>query len=107
MVELQQDERLRAAQADIARLQKENDELADEVLRSYEQINFIFDLSAQVAILTDAKDVHKVRVFETCQYARFLKARFAFHDLLDYKEFVRIAIFNKIRGLKEARIMLR
>lgn len=38
-------------------LQQENRGLAEEVLRSYEQINFIFDLSAQIAILGEPEEV--------------------------------------------------
>ncbi len=43
-------------QAHLARCEQlvhENESLADEVLRMYEQINLIFDVTAQVAVLTD------------------------------------------------------
>lgn len=41
------------------RLDQENRGLADEVLRSYEQINLIFDVSAEIAVLNDAEEVRR------------------------------------------------
>ena len=43
-----------------AHLNIENNGLADEVLRIYEQINLIFDVSAQIAILNDADEVRRM-----------------------------------------------
>lgn len=42
------------------RLNQETDGLASEVLRSYEQINLIFDVSAEIAILNDASEVQQM-----------------------------------------------
>jgi HD-GYP domain-containing protein (c-di-GMP phosphodiesterase class II) len=39
------------------RLGQENEGLANELLRSYEQINLIFDISAQIAVRTDADEI--------------------------------------------------
>ena len=39
------------------RLTQENEGLANELLRSYEQINLIFDISAQIAVRTDAHEI--------------------------------------------------
>ena len=52
-------EAMRSATSETWRLNRENDGLAEEVLRSYEQINLIFDVSAQIAILTDAEEVRR------------------------------------------------
>lgn len=41
-------------------LEQENQGLANEVLRSYEQINLIFDVSAEIAILNDAEEVRRM-----------------------------------------------
>lgn len=43
-----------------SKLARENEKLAEEVLRCYEQINFVFDVSAQVAVLTDAAEVRQL-----------------------------------------------
>lgn len=51
---------LRALEAENLRLTRENENLAEEVLRGYEQINFIFDVSAQIAILNDAEEVRRM-----------------------------------------------
>lgn len=45
--------------AETAKLARENENLAEEVLRCYEQINFIFDVSAQIAVLEDADEVRR------------------------------------------------
>ncbi len=45
---------------DYERLAVENEGLAEEVLRSYEQLNLIFDVTAQVATLTDAHEVEQL-----------------------------------------------
>lgn len=45
---------------DLESLLKENEGLAEEVLRSYEQLNLIFDVTAQIAGLTDAYEVKKL-----------------------------------------------
>jgi HD-GYP domain-containing protein (c-di-GMP phosphodiesterase class II) len=42
------------------RLNEENNGLAEEVLRSYEQLNLIFDVSAEIAGLTDADEVRRL-----------------------------------------------
>ena len=59
----------------IRQLHEENDGLADEVLRSYEQINVIFDISAQVAILNDAQEVRRLLL---------TKLRYLFHAVAVY-----------------------
>jgi HD-GYP domain-containing protein (c-di-GMP phosphodiesterase class II) len=41
----------------VGQLIAENDGLADEVLRSYEQLNLIFDFTQQIASLTDADEI--------------------------------------------------
>lgn len=51
---------IQAGAAENWRLTQENNALADEVLRSYEQINLIFDISAQIAILNDADEVRRM-----------------------------------------------
>jgi HD-GYP domain-containing protein (c-di-GMP phosphodiesterase class II) len=51
---------LRMATLEGWRLSQENNSLADEVLRGYEQINFIFDVSAHIAILNDAEEVRRL-----------------------------------------------
>ena len=63
-------EMIRLLRAETERLNDENDGLADEVLRSYEQINVIFDISAQVAILGDAHEVCRLLL---------TKLRYLFH----------------------------
>lgn len=44
----------------VGQLLDENEGLADEVLRSYEQLNLIFDFTQQIASLTDAEEIEKV-----------------------------------------------
>lgn len=63
-------EMIRLLRAETERLNDENDGLANEVLRSYEQINIIFDISAQVAILNDAHEVCRLLL---------TKLRYLFH----------------------------
>ncbi|MBP7933274.1 MAG: HD-GYP domain-containing protein [Phycisphaerae bacterium] len=46
--------------ASLESLLKENEGLADEVLRTYEQLNLIFDVTAQIAGLTDAYEVKRL-----------------------------------------------
>jgi HD-GYP domain-containing protein (c-di-GMP phosphodiesterase class II) len=46
--------------ADFAELARENESLADEVLHCYEQINFLFDVSAQIAILNDGAELRRL-----------------------------------------------
>jgi len=53
-------EALQTAASENWRLDQENQGLANEVLRSYEQINLIFDMSAQIAILNDAVEVRRM-----------------------------------------------
>jgi len=53
-------EAVRSAAAEAWRLKHENDGLADEVLRGYEQINFIFDVSAHIASLSDGEEVRRM-----------------------------------------------
>ncbi|MEP0842482.1 MAG: HD-GYP domain-containing protein [Phycisphaerae bacterium] len=45
---------------EVEALTRESEKLADEVLRCYEQINFIFDVSAQIAVLEDADEVRRM-----------------------------------------------
>jgi HD-GYP domain-containing protein (c-di-GMP phosphodiesterase class II) len=66
----QANEMIRRLQAENDRLNDENRGLADEVLRSYEQINVIFDISAQVAILNDGREVRRLLL---------TKLRYMFH----------------------------
>jgi len=63
-------EMIRLLSAETERLNDENDGLADEVLRNYEQINIIFDISAQVAILNNAHEVCRLLL---------TKLRYLFH----------------------------
>jgi len=51
---------LRAATVENWRLNRENEGLANEVLQCYEQVNLIFDISGNVAVLTDASDIRLV-----------------------------------------------
>lgn len=53
-------EALRAATLNHWRLNRENEGLADEVLQCYEQVNLIFDVSAEVATQTEADEVRRV-----------------------------------------------
>jgi len=53
-------EAIRQIQADNADLARENEKLADEVLRCYEQINFVFDVSGQIAVVNDAGEVRRL-----------------------------------------------
>jgi len=48
---------LRNALCETWKLNEENNGLAEEVLRNYEQINLIFDISAQIATLTESYEV--------------------------------------------------
>ncbi len=50
---------LQEAAIEKCKLDQENRGLADEVLRSYEQINLIFDVSAEIAVLNDAEEVRR------------------------------------------------
>jgi HD-GYP domain-containing protein (c-di-GMP phosphodiesterase class II) len=59
-------EALQSAAAENWRLAQENHGLANEVLRSYEQINLIFDVSAQIAILNDATEVRRMLLLKIC-----------------------------------------
>jgi HD-GYP domain-containing protein (c-di-GMP phosphodiesterase class II) len=52
-------ESLCSALLEICKLNHENNDLADEVLRNYEQINLIFDISAQIATLSDGDEVRR------------------------------------------------
>lgn len=51
---------LRAAMVENWRLNRENDALADEVLHGYEQINFVFDVSSQISVLHDARQIRQM-----------------------------------------------
>jgi len=53
-------ETIRRLEAENDRLARENENLADEVLRYYAQINFVFDLSAQIAGLADPAEVRRL-----------------------------------------------
>jgi len=53
-------EALRMATLSHWRLNRENEGLADEVLQCYEQVNLIFDVSAEVATQTEADEVRRV-----------------------------------------------
>jgi len=53
-------EHLRSAAVQNWRLNQENYGLADEVLRIYEQINLIFDISAQIAIRNEAEEIRRM-----------------------------------------------
>lgn len=53
-------EALRSATLNHWRLSRENDGLADELLQCYEQVNLIFDVSAEVATQTEANGVRRV-----------------------------------------------
>ncbi len=53
-------EKLQQITHDFARLNEENNGLAEEVLRGYEQLNLIFDISADIAILSDADEVRRL-----------------------------------------------
>ncbi len=44
----------------VGQLLEENAGFADEVLRNYEQLNFIFDLTKEIAPLLDAREVEKL-----------------------------------------------
>jgi HD-GYP domain-containing protein (c-di-GMP phosphodiesterase class II) len=46
----------------VAQLLDENEGLADEVLRGYEQLNLLFDFTQQIASLTDVHAIEKVLV---------------------------------------------
>ncbi len=52
------------------RLVLENEGLAEEVLRTYEQLNVIFDVTAQVAALTDAQEVKRLLCDRLCAMLR-------------------------------------
>lgn len=49
-----------ARMTDLESVLKENEGLADEVLRTYEQLNLIFDVTAQIAGLSDAYEVKRL-----------------------------------------------
>jgi HD-GYP domain-containing protein (c-di-GMP phosphodiesterase class II) len=55
---------------DYERLVQENEGLADEVLRTYEQLNLIFDVTAQVAALTDTQEVKRLLCERLCGILR-------------------------------------
>lgn len=52
-------EALSRALAKVGQLLDENEGLADEVLRGYEQLNLIFDFTQQIARLTDADEIER------------------------------------------------
>ena len=49
-------------QADVDRLTQENEGLVQEVLRTYEQLNLIFGVTAQLAVLTDPREVKRLLI---------------------------------------------
>src|SRR5262245_32637975 len=53
-------------------LLEENEGLADEVLRGYEQLNLIFDFTQQIATLTNADEIVDVLL---CRLAELLAAK--------------------------------
>lgn len=53
-------QRVQHLAAENQRLNEENNGLAEEVLRGYEQLNLIFDISAEIAILSDADEVRRL-----------------------------------------------
>jgi HD-GYP domain-containing protein (c-di-GMP phosphodiesterase class II) len=46
--------------AEYSELTRENENLAEEVLHCYEQINFLFDVSAQIAALSDGEELRRL-----------------------------------------------
>lgn len=61
---------LLAIRQDYDRLTQENEGLAEEVLRTYEQLNLIFDVTAQIATLTDAHEVKRLLCDRLCGILR-------------------------------------
>ncbi|MGB9626233.1 MAG: HD-GYP domain-containing protein, partial [Phycisphaerae bacterium] len=60
----------RVCERDCERLVLENEGLAEEVLRTYEQLNVIFDVTAQVAGLTNAQEVKRLLCDRLCTILR-------------------------------------
>jgi len=60
---------------DVGQLLEENAGFADEVLRSYEQLNFIFDLTQQIAQVLDAREIEQLLLQRV---ARLLAAQAVF-----------------------------